>query len=118
MQTLTIHNPSNLSGMVAAAFPGEMDLKIGTELKLVSPNAQDLCYANLEDVWIGSTGAAPALLLEMAHDPLQRTFSGLMQHLVTRFVGQDANKATFLVFTVKESTLLRPTNSQIQKHGR
>ena len=83
MKRITIHNPCNLEGSpVSALFPGD-EYKAITEreeVQLVDVNDQDLTYAEVLNVWVGPLAHVPAMLLEMAHDPLQRSFAGAYMH--------------------------------------
>jgi len=123
MKQIIIHNPVNLSGhhTFTAGFRGTMEkVAEGEDVQLVDPNGQDLNTVTVLNRWEGALCDAPAILLEMAHDPLQRTFSGLHTHLVVN--GGESTpldtKITILAFEPKMSSLIRPSSSQIQKHGR
>ena len=72
--------------MITAAFLGDKAaaLQQGEEIQLVNPDGQELIYAELLDIWIGPLSNVPAILLEKAHDPLQRNFTGLHLHLLSR----------------------------------
>lgn len=123
MKRITIHNPCNLNiGPIAATLLGDdyRDLKSGEEVQLVTPADQDLMFAEVLNVWAGPLAHAPAMLLEMSHDPLQRTFSGVHMHLVARRDKQDTNidqetVVSILVLRPKQSTLIRPTLNDIKK---
>jgi len=116
---IQIHNPTGLAGRVATVLPGSMDMKTGLEVKLVDSRDQDLAFGEVLDVWIGALASVPALALELAHDPLQRTFSGMMLHLQSRFEEgsslKEDSRVTVLVLRVKDSTLIRPTNRDISR---
>tara|TARA_R110002153_G_C13114245_1_gene478032 strand:+ start:237 stop:617 length:381 start_codon:yes stop_codon:yes gene_type:complete len=126
MKRITIHNPCNLEGSpVSALFPGDEYKSITEreEVQLVDVNDQDLTYAEVLNVWVGPLAHVPAMLLEMAHDPLQRSFAGAYMHLVARRTEEDKvpNQETIvslLVLRPKESTLLRPTLNDIKRAGR
>lgn len=122
MKTITIPSPTNLVGTTAATFRGadHADLNIGDEVKLVDNRGQDLCFAEILNVWAGNFQNIPAAILEMVHEPIQRTFAGFQAHL-TRYPEDGSltpdTTAVALILKIKDSTLLRPTNAQIQKHG-
>lgn len=120
MQTLTIHDLTGLKGRTAYVYLGKYDLKNGSEIKLVDAHGQDLCYGAVQDVWIGPLILVPALALELTGDPLQRTFAGLTAHLRARFDKPLDQQSTIsvVIFDVKDSTIIRPTNHDIQKHAR
>jgi len=83
MKTLTIHNPANiLGGAFSATFRGNKIEEVGQTVKLVDTTGQELANAEILDSWFGPLGHVPALFMEMAQDPLQRTFSGLHTHLM------------------------------------
>ncbi len=125
MKQFTIYNPAGLHGpMISAAFLGDKaaSLQPGEEIQLVGPGGQELIYAEMLDIWIGPLSAAPAILLEKSHDPLQRNFTGLHLHLLSRYAGEgkgldQATPISILVMRPKESTLIRPTNRQIDNLG-
>lgn len=120
--TITIANPTNLTGTIAATFRGDdhANLKIGAEVKLVDQKGQDLCFADVLNVWAGNFQVMPAAILELAHEPIQRTFAGFQAHLTRDPADGPLTpdvSATALILKIKESTLLRPTNGQIAKLG-
>tara|TARA_R110002153_G_scaffold66396_8_gene177519 strand:- start:533 stop:913 length:381 start_codon:yes stop_codon:yes gene_type:complete len=126
MRRIPIHNPCNLEGApISAIFPGD-EYKAITEreeVQLVDPADQDLTYAEVLNVWVGPLAHVPAMLLEMAHDPLQRSFAGAFMHLVARRATQETviNQETvvsLLVLRPKASTLIRPTLNDIKRASR
>ncbi len=125
MRTFTIANPVNLVGNnVTISVMGIKTAKEvrtseagpGEEIQLVDSNGQEICYAEVLDKWGGPLGYAPAMLLEMNQDPLQRTFTGL--HTALMLVSQEPvltmAEITILVIRPKVSTILRPTGKQIK----
>lgn len=123
MKQIVIYNAVNLSGhhTFTAGFLGTMEnIAEGEDVQLVDPNGQDLNTVTVINRWEGVLADAPAILLEMAHDPLQRTFTGLHTHLSINS-GESAqltDKITILAMEPRMSSLIRPSSSQIQKHGR
>lgn len=120
MKTYTIANPVNLVGNnVTFVVPGieaaehlrSSEDGTGEEIALVDRNGQDICYAEVLDKWGGPLGHAPALLLEMNQDPLQRTFTGLHTHLMLQSqVPIPADfKISIIIIRPKISTIIRPT---------
>ena len=80
----------------------------------------EVCLVEVLDRWGGEIAHVPAFLLEMCHDPLQRTFAGLHMHMMV--YRKTENESTpmdtplsVLIVKPKQSTLLRPTSGQIQK---
>ena len=126
MENITLHNPVNLQApAISAAFQGDKlsKLRPGEEVKLVDSRGQELSYAEVIDIWAGPLANAPAILLEMSHDPLQRTFAGLHTHLgIYRAKGADViqhgDALTILVLRLKKSTLIRPTQNEIGRLGK
>tara|TARA_R110000764_G_scaffold36736_2_gene81996 strand:+ start:26016 stop:26396 length:381 start_codon:yes stop_codon:yes gene_type:complete len=122
MRRITIHNPSNLDvGPISATFPGDSyrSLKPSEEVQLVDTADQELMFAEVLNVWEGPLAHTPAMLLEMSHDPLQRTFAGVHMHLVARRAKQEdvidqETVVSILVLRPKQSTLIRPTLNQIK----
>jgi hypothetical protein len=101
---------------------GTTDLEPGNEVKLVQTNGQEISYAEIIDVWRGPLGDVPAVLLEMMHDPLQRTFAGFHMLLAMSRAEEDEQTGmglpiSVIVYRPKASTLIRPTNSQIRRLG-
>jgi len=120
MKRISIHNPANLEGgIIAAVFPDALEIDQGEEIQLVDMNDQDLTYAEVVNAWSGPLIHIPASILEMANDPLQRTFSGVFMHLAARrekaeTVIDDETIVTALILRPKASTLIRPTMNQIK----
>lgn len=120
MKQIIIYNPVNLSGhhTFTAGFRGTMEkISEGEDVQLVDTNGQDLSTVTVINRWQGALCDAPAILLEMSHDPLQRTFTGLHTHLVVNG-GEMApldSRITILAFEPKVSSLIRPSSSQIRK---
>lgn len=124
MKKLTIYNPVGLHGpMISACFIGDeyAAIQLKDEVQLVSPSGQELIYAEVLDLFIGPLSNAPAILLEMTHDPLQRSFTGMHMHLLARYTNGEAiapeAAITILVLRPKQSTLIRPTTGQVQDLG-
>ena len=116
MKRFIIHHPVNLSGDTVALFlPTLQELNQGDEIQLVDGNDQDVCYAEVLDLWVGPLGQIPAVLLELGHDPLCRTFTGLNTFL--SIWGQVPTKmdteVSAIVIRPKSSTLIRPTGRDI-----
>lgn len=120
MKTYTIANPVNLVGNnVTIVVPGvdaAKNLKssedgTGEEIALVDRNGQEICYAEVLDKWGGPLGHAPALLLEMNQDPLQRTFTGLHTHLMlqSQTPVSAADQISIIIIRPKTSTIIRPS---------
>jgi len=126
MKRITIHNPANLDvGTVSATFLGDdfKELKEREEVQLVDPSDQDLIFAEVMNVWSGPLIHAPAALLEMSNDPLQRTFSGVHMHLLARRPTQETqvtqeSAVSILVLRPKQSTLIRPTLNDMKRLSR
>ncbi len=129
MKQYTIANPVNLVGNnVTIVVPGINAAKnlrssedgTGEEISLVDRNGQDICYAEVLDKWGGPLGHAPALLLEMNQDPLQRTFTGLHTHLMLQSqvpVPADT-QISIIIIRPKISTIIRPSAAEVAKGGR
>lgn len=123
MKQLIIYNPVNLSGhhTFTACFLGSMEgVNEKDDMQLVDPNGQDLNTVTIVNNWQGQLADAPAILLEMCHDPLQRTFSGAHTHLSINS-GESTkldSQITILAMEPKMSSLIRPTMNQIRKHGK
>ncbi len=122
MKKLTIQNPASIWGQnFSAAFRGgdlSKEVIAGEEVQLVDGHSQDLAFAEVVDIWAGPLGHYPALLAEMACDPLQRTFTGLLTHLMV-YRGKNevtplTTPMTILILKAKESTIIRPTHNQIK----
>jgi len=128
MRTFTINNPVNLVGnnvtLVVSGIETAKEVKTseggpGEEIKLVDRNGQDITFAEVLDKWGGPLGHVPALLLEMCHDPLQRSFTGL--HTALMIESKEPVPAmtdvSVLVIRPKVSTILRPTVAEVRNAG-
>jgi hypothetical protein len=120
MKKLQVHNPVNLLGNnFAAAWRGAdlaKEVILGEEVQLIDPAGQDLTYANVLDIWAGPLGHYPALLAEMMHDPLQRTFTGLHTYLMLHSGGDKTpltTPVTILILEPKLSTIIRPSSGMV-----
>ena len=113
MKRIKLHNPTNLGGgTVSATFLGEQGKKLadGEEVQLVDVNDQDLMFAEIVNAWVGPLVQAPASLLEMSHDPLQRTFAGVHMHLIARRPTEETvvNQETVITILVMRDAALQP----------
>lgn len=52
-------------------------LQVGAEVDLVDSTNSDQGTAVVRDIWAGQLCRVPASLIEIAHDPISRTYSGL-----------------------------------------
>lgn len=112
MKKIEVYNPVNLvtSSSITATLLGKADLSVGDEVRIYDSEGQECCYADIETVWHGALCDIPAIFLEMAHDPLQRTFSGVHMHL-TASAGHAigiTDKVTVVGFKTKMNTVIRP----------
>jgi hypothetical protein len=121
MKTFAVTTTNNLLGghcvfTVMDKTPPE-DIQLGEEIKLVDRQGQDVSYATVRDKWVGLLGHVPALMLEMHHDALQRTFSGIdisLQLCADVQTGPET-MVTLLIIEPKKSTLIRPTLGDIKR---
>jgi hypothetical protein len=126
MRTFTITNPVNLVGnnvtFATLGIEAAQELKssedgTGEEIQLVDRNGQEICYAEVLDMWGGPLGHVPAMLLEMNQDPLQRTFTGL--HTALMLQSQNPvppdTPISIVIIRPKVSTIIRPSVSDMAK---
>jgi len=84
--TLLFHNPNGLVGRFVTVRKGpkwaDRLQKHAEEVVLADAKTETpIAVAEVENVWRGPLHLVPAFLLEMEHDPLCRTFSGLVSCL-------------------------------------
>ena len=119
MRQLTVHSPVNLTGgNFTMILRGEKPEEAApdAEFKLVDRRGQDLINAEVVDVWEGPLYHVPAILLEMAQDPLCRTFSGVQTQLAIYRENEEVATTpdiavTVLIMRQKTSSILRATPS-------
>ena len=81
--TLKFQNPTGLVGRFVTVRKGpkwaDRLQRSGMEVVLADDKTETpIAVAEVENVWRGPLHLLPALMLEMEHDPLCRTFSGLV----------------------------------------
>lgn len=81
MERMVFQNPGGLAGRFVTVRKGDGWFKKvapGDQIELVDAEGKVLGVADVADGWTGDLARVPASVLEMVHDPLMRTFSGLI----------------------------------------
>lgn len=81
--TILFQNPNGLVGRFTTVRKGpkwaDRLQRCGVEVVLADAKTETpIAVAEVENVWRGPLHLVPGLMLEMEHDPLCRTFSGLV----------------------------------------
>lgn len=111
--TLLFQNPNGLVGRFVTVRKGpkwaDRLQQVGEEVYLADAKTETpMAVAEVENVWRGPLHLVPALMLEMEHDPLCRTFSGLVACLQGIY-GPPVTvemPVSVLILRVKRSTLI------------
>ena len=107
----------NLAGSFVVCTPGAKKVKERDTVTLVELGGHKvLGECIIHDVWVGDAAQAPAALLEIAQDPLMRTYSGMLVSMAMR-AGADAGapgaQVTLLLVSRKISNLVLPKRKEI-----
>lgn len=104
---IKLKNPVHLDGMFSLIFAGDdKRFETGKDVSFEHDgdhNHKVLGRGRIVDVWVGKVGRAPAALLEICHDPLMRSYSGLAVGICGMFSVEDAQPdAIITVVVVRE----------------
>lgn len=114
MKSIEFQNPVGLVGRFVTVRLGDKwlaKLSQGDKVQLTGPQGESHGVATAADIWNGDLALVPGSLLEMEHDPLCRTYSGLVLGLRMAYrektVAPDSNVTVIVLDFLKPSQILR-----------
>jgi hypothetical protein len=105
MKQIKFNAPANLHGRFATVRLGRgwtLKAKQGDEVEMVDLNSNSHGIAVVRDFWNGDLALVPASLTEIMHDPLARTFSGLIWIMRILYPGEQILPQTNVTVVVLE----------------
>lgn len=114
MKHIEFVNPVGLVGRFVTVRLGDKwlsRLSQGDKVQLTGPSGESCGVAAAADIWNGDLALVPGSLLEMEHDPLCRTYSGLVMGLRCAYrdavIEPGSNVTVIVLDLVAPSSILR-----------
>lgn len=105
LKRIDFKHPTGLHGRFVTVRLGEKwakRLSQGEELEVGEPDGPLLGYAKAVDIWNGDLALVPASIVEMEHEPLCRSYSGLVMGLRMVYQGEPIKPETNVTALILE----------------